>query len=147
MVLLAAPASASDTKGQAGISAAQSRAGALSASPEAASAGAGRGFGAAPSSPAADLRGKTFKAAPPAALTAPPPSQSVAPPPAPGKAYAAKAKAQDENKWDRDGTLKAGTVGMAGALLGFMLGGPIGACAGFLAAFFVGAMLWKAGKI
>lgn len=134
--------------GQVGRSASQSRSGAASPSPENAAASAGQGFGAAPSAPAADFRGKTFKAAPPAALTAPPPSASVAPPPAPGKAYAASGEKKAEGpQWDREGTLKAGAVGMAGALIGFMLGGPIGACAGFLAAFFVGAMLWKAGKI
>ncbi|MBI5595843.1 MAG: hypothetical protein HY928_07110 [Elusimicrobia bacterium] len=148
VVLLAAPASSLDTKGQAGLSAERSRSGASSASPEAAASDASTGFGAAPSAPAADLRGRNFKAAPPAALTAKPAAVTAAPPPAPGKVYAAgEKKAEDGPKWDREGTLKAGAVGMAGALIGFMLGGPIGACAGFLAAFFVGAMLWKAGKI
>lgn len=88
---------------------------------------------------------KTFKPAPVAPLTAAPVQPAAGTPPGP-KTYAAAA-AEKEAAWDREGTLKAGAVGMAGALIGFMLGGPIGAAAGFLAAFFVGAALWKFGKI
>lgn len=95
--------------------------------------------------PAAVPLNKSFKPAPVAPLTAEPVAAPAGTPPGP-KTYAANA-AEKEAQWDRDGTIKAGGVGMAGALVGFLLGGPIGACVGFLAAFFVGAMLWKAGKI
>lgn len=131
--------------GQAAATATQSRA-ATAAPGDRSAAVSGGAFGEKVVPGAVALGNKEFKAAPPAALTAAPEAPPSVSPPGP-KTYAAKAAEKDGPQWDRDGTIKAGGVGMAGALVGFLLGGPIGACVGFLGAFFVGAMLWKAGKL
>lgn len=126
---------------RAGVAAGNSRA-AATVGGESAASGAAVAFGEK-TAPGPVALNRTFKPAPAAPLTAAPAAQA---PGAPPPVYAAKA-AEKEAAWDREGTLKAGAVGMAGALVGFMLGGPIGAAVGFLAAFFVGAALWKFGKI
>jgi len=45
--------------------------------------------------------------------------------------------------WDWDRTVMGASAGLAGAAIGFMLGGPIGAAVGFLAGFFVGVLVGK----
>lgn len=141
-LLCCAAASAEDKPvlGRAGAAAADSRAASV-AGGERSAAGAAVAFGEK-TAPGAVPVNRAFKPAPPAALTAAPVYAAAGAPPGPKAAAAEKGP-----EWDREGTLKAGAVGMAGALIGFMLGGPIGAAAGFLAAFFVGAALWKFGKI
>ena len=131
--------------GQAATTAGQSRA-ATAAPGDRSAAVSGGAFGEKVAPGAVALGNKEFKAAPPAALTAAPQAPPAVSPPGP-KVYAAGEKKEEGPQWDRDGTIKAGAAGMAGALVGFLLGGPIGACVGFLAAFFVGAMAWKAGKL
>lgn len=141
--LLCSAASAEEKPvlGRAAVVAGDSRA-ATAVGGERSASGASQAFGEK-TAPGAVPINKNFKPAPPATLTAAPVYAAGEAPPGPAKAKAA----EKEAAWDRDGTIKSGAVGMAGALVGFMLGGPIGACVGFLAAFFVGAMLWKAGKI
>lgn len=145
ILLLCAAASAEEKPvlSQASVSAGQSRAATLGAGERSAS-GAAVAFGEKTAPGAVPINAK-FKPAPAAPLTAAPQAAPAGTPPGP-KQYAAKA-AEKEAAWDQDGTVKAGMIGAAGALVGFMLGGPIGACVGFLAAFFVGAALWKFGKI
>lgn len=141
-LLCCAAANAEDKPvlGRAGAVAADSRA-ASAAGGERSASGAAVAFGEKTAPGAVPVKGQ-FKPAPPAALTAAPVYAAAGAPPGPKAAAAEKGP-----EWDREGTLKAGAVGMAGALIGFMLGGPIGAAAGFLAAFFIGAALWKFGKI
>lgn len=143
ILLLCSAASAEEKPvlGRAAVVAGDSRA-ATAASGERSASGAAVAFGEK-TAPGAVPLNKTFKPAPVASLTAAPTYAAEEAPPGPAKAKAA----EKEAAWDRDGTIKSGAVGMAGALVGFLLGGPIGACVGFLAAFFVGAMLWKAGKL
>ncbi|PCI37414.1 MAG: hypothetical protein COB53_06535 [Elusimicrobia bacterium] len=46
--------------------------------------------------------------------------------------------------WSYDRTLYAAGYALAGATLGFMMGGPIGAAVGFIGGFFLGALIGKA---
>ncbi|TBR25733.1 hypothetical protein EPO15_01595 [bacterium] len=144
LILLAVAVQAEDKPvlSQAGATATQSRASAAPGGERSAS-GAAVAFGDKAAPGAVAIGNPAFKPAPPAALTAAPQEAPAVAPPGP-KTYAAK---EEGPQWDRDGTIKSGALGMAGALVGFLLGGPIGACVGFLGAFFIGAMLWKAGKL
>lgn len=148
LLALCAVAARADDKpvlSQAGATATQSRASAAPGGERSAS-GAGAAFGDKAAPGAVAIGNPAFKPAPPAALTAAPQQPPAVSPPGP-KVYAAGEKKEEGPQWDRDGTIKSGALGMAGAAVGFLLGGPIGACVGFLGAFFIGAMLWKAGKL
>lgn len=117
--------------------------GAGAGSPESSAAAARNGFAERSGASTVKMKGRGERSFAAAQAETTPPVQFEASAKAPPAVYAAEAKAEDKNTWDREGTLKAGAIGMGGALIGFMLGGPIGACVGFLAAFFVGALLWK----
>ncbi|OIO04616.1 MAG: hypothetical protein AUJ52_14975 [Elusimicrobia bacterium CG1_02_63_36] len=49
-----------------------------------------------------------------------------------------------EMGWDWDRTVFSAGTALAGAAIGFMVGGPIGAAMGFVAGFFLGALASKA---
>lgn len=117
---------------------------AVNGSPESSAAAARNAFSEGSGAAAVKLGGRGTRSFVSVPKQTTPPRNFEASAKAPPTVYAAK---EDEkpppNTWDREGTLSAAAVGLAGAIIGFMLGGPIGACAGFLAAFFFGAALWK----
>lgn len=126
-----------------------SMAGAVGGSPESAAASSRFAFSEQSRAGAVRLGGRgavSFSAAPPAPLSPAPRYEARA---TPLKAvYQAGDKKEEDKKpgWDYGGTVMAAGFGVAGAVIGFMLGGPIGAAAGFLAAFFIGALIWKMGQ-
>lgn len=64
-----------------------------------------------------------------------------------GGKKASKAEAPPHMAWDWDGTAKTAAVAFGAALIGFAIGGPIGACVGFLAGMFLGGLAWRIGVL